>query len=116
MPSPVRNRSLDLAAIVCGVAILAIAHHFLSAFKANVVAIGFAALYVAISSYWVNRSKVWFWLVVGSAFLAHLLVAIFVDAKLPEGPALTYVAPALFADGFLLVGIMRLFERRKTVE
>lgn len=61
---------------------------------------------------WDCRREVWFWVAMAIFALAHIAAILLLRFRLPEGPALSYVVPAMFADAFAMFGILKLLASR----
>ena len=58
------------------------------------------------------RREVWFWVTMALFASAHIAAILLLSFRLPQGPALSYVVPAMFADGFAMFGILNLLASR----
>jgi hypothetical protein len=58
------------------------------------------------------RQEVWFWVTIAFFASAHAAAMLLLKFQLPKGPALSYVVPAMFADGFAMFGILKLLASR----
>jgi hypothetical protein len=58
------------------------------------------------------RQEVWFWVTIAFFASAHAAAILLLKFQLPKGPALSYVVPAMFADGFAMFGILKLLASR----
>lgn len=64
-------------------------------------------LYALVTVMWNYRGENWFWLTIAVFALIHFLAISFIPFQFPPGPAISYVAPAMFIDGFAMFGILR---------
>lgn len=62
---------------------------------------------------WVeSRREVWFWVTMALFASAHIAAILLLSFRLPRAPALSYVVPAMFADGFAMFVILNVLASR----
>jgi flagellar basal body-associated protein FliL len=59
-----------------------------------------------------HQREAWFWVTIIIMAVTHIAAIFLYRFTLPSGPALAYVAPATFADGFAMFGIVDLLASR----
>jgi hypothetical protein len=85
---------------------LIVVGQFLDDFKTAFVVLSVGVFAIAINEMKANISERWFQAAVLFLAAIHALVAVFVDVKVPTGPAIAYVGPFVFADGFAILGLL----------
>jgi hypothetical protein len=70
------------------------------------------ALVTAMSDY---RHETWFWVTITIFATAHIAAILLISFQLPQGPALSYVVPAMFVDGFAMFGVLKLLASKLSV-
>jgi hypothetical protein len=84
------------------VAILIVCGNFVSPFKNNAIGVTYFVFFATIYIQSEYRRNTWFWAALGLLLIVHVLIIVFVDVPLPPGPAMAYVVPAFFIDGFFV--------------
>lgn len=104
-----RNKTDNLAIlIVCGVFIVSL--FVVDEFKAIAVGVSLISLYANLAAQWDNRHEKWLWISLSLLAAVHIVAIYWLDLTVPEGPALGYIVPAVFADGFAMFAVLKLVE------
>jgi hypothetical protein len=83
---------------------------FVSSLERAAAAGATGGIFVAIiMTEWRRRQEWWFWAVMGVFAIVHILLIVFI--KIPPLKAGIIIAPFVFADGFIMWGVINLFGR-----
>lgn len=107
------GRKRTLVELFCASVLLIAFMQMMSMEKAVLSAGAVWIMYSLITVMKAYRREVWFWVTIALFASAHIAAIILLPAfQLPKGPALSYVVPAMFADGFTMLGILKLLASR----
>ena len=107
-----KRDSIDLLAIALVCAIFVVCSLFLDKFKSTAISVALLVFYALIAVNWYNRRRGWFWLLIVALAVVHVAAIAMLDVLVPEGPALAYIVPAAFIDGFAMYGLVNWLEMR----
>lgn len=102
------KKNFDNIAVIIVCAVFLISMLMFNIVKSIYISISMLVFYAIIAVNWEKRKQLWFLLLMSVLVMAHLVAIILFDGSLPKGPALAYVVPVTFADGFLMLTIVNM--------
>jgi len=94
--------------IICVVFIASL--FLLDKFRAVAIGVSLGSLYANLAAQWDSRHQKWLWISLAVLAAIHIVAIWWLDLTVPEGPSLSYIVPAAFADGFAMFGVLELVE------